>query len=54
MIRIPVASRALLLQAALLVLTAVPAVAQESRTLDLAGLDRPVEIRVDRWGISHI
>ena len=33
-----------------------PAVAraQESTTLDLAGLDRPVEILVDRWGISHI
>ncbi|MDX1645790.1 MAG: penicillin acylase family protein [Longimicrobiales bacterium] len=28
--------------------------AQESTTLDVAGLERPVEILVDQWGISHI
>lgn len=28
--------------------------AQDSRTLDLPGLDQPVEILVDQWGISHI
>jgi len=28
--------------------------AQETDRLDVAGLDRPVEIRVDRWGIAHI
>ncbi|NJD19700.1 MAG: penicillin acylase family protein, partial [Gemmatimonadetes bacterium] len=28
--------------------------AQEATRLDLPGLERPVEIRVDRWGISHI
>lgn len=27
---------------------------QETTSLDLAGLDEPVEILVDRWGISHI
>ncbi|MGB1656513.1 MAG: penicillin acylase family protein, partial [Longimicrobiales bacterium] len=31
-----------------------PAAAQESTTLDVAGLQHPVEILVDRWGISHI
>jgi len=37
-------------------LLAAPAVssAQESTTLDIAGLDQPVEILVDRWGVSHI
>jgi penicillin amidase len=35
-------------------LTPASALAQESTTLDLAGLDRPVEILVDRWGVSHI
>jgi len=28
--------------------------AQESTTLDVGGLDQPVEVLVDRWGISHI
>jgi penicillin amidase len=28
--------------------------AQESTRLDVPGLDQPVEILVDRWGISHI
>lgn len=28
--------------------------AQESTTLDLPGLEQPVEILVDQWGISHI
>ncbi len=28
--------------------------AQESTNLDVEGLDQPVEILVDRWGISHI
>lgn len=28
--------------------------AQESTTLDVPGLDQPVEILVDEWGISHI
>jgi len=31
-----------------------PAVAQRTTTLDLKGLDRSVEIRVDRWGVAHI
>ncbi len=31
-----------------------PLYAQETTTLDVAGLDEPVEILVDRWGISHI
>jgi len=38
----------------LLVISAVNAGAQENTRLDLAGLDEPVEILVDRWGISHI
>jgi penicillin G amidase len=33
---------------------AVPALAQESMTLDVSGLEQPVEILVDQWGISHI
>lgn len=33
---------------------AAPVGAQESTTLDLPGLEQPVEILVDRWGISHI
>ena len=28
--------------------------AQESTTLEVPGLDQPVEILVDHWGISHI
>lgn len=28
--------------------------AQDTATLDVPGLERPVEILVDRWGISHI
>ena len=32
----------------------VPTAAQESTVLDLPGLDQPVEILVDQWGISHI
>lgn len=39
---------------AALVLGALPALGQESTSLDLPGLDRAVEIRVDRWGIAHI
>ncbi len=39
---------------ALLLGSAAPGAAQESRTLDAPGLDRPVEILVDRWGIPHI
>jgi penicillin amidase len=33
---------------------AAAAAAQETDRLDVAGLDRPVEILVDRWGIAHI
>ena len=32
----------------------LPVAAQESTVLDLPGLDQPVEILVDQWGISHI
>lgn len=32
----------------------VPTAAQSTSTLDLAGLQHPVEIRVDRWGMAHI
>ena len=32
----------------------LPIAAQESTVLDLPGLDQPVEILVDQWGISHI
>lgn len=39
---------------AALVLGAAPALGQESTSLNLPGLDRAVEIRVDRWGIAHI
>jgi len=44
------------LAAAGLLAAAAPAStsAQETTRLDLAGLDEPVEILVDRWGISHI
>ena len=31
-----------------------PLAAQQSSALDVPGLQRPVEIRVDRWGIAHI
>jgi penicillin amidase len=37
-----------------LVLAPTLVTAQESATLDVGGLDQPVEILVDRWGISHI
>ena len=33
---------------------ASPLAAQEDRTLQLPGLDAPVEVLVDRWGIPHI
>jgi len=33
---------------------AVPAAAQETTRLDTPGLQQPVEVRVDRWGIAHI
>jgi penicillin G amidase len=33
---------------------AAPVAAQSPTRLDVPGLQRPVEIRVDRWGISHI
>ena len=39
---------------ALLMLPTSGTLAQESTRLDLTGLDKPVEILVDRWGISHI
>lgn len=37
-----------------LAVSPAPSVSQETSRLDLPGLDRPVEILVDRWGISHI
>lgn len=40
--------------AAILAFSARSAPAQETTALDLSGLDQPVEILVDRWGISHI
>jgi penicillin amidase len=40
--------------AALALAAPLSAGAQESTRLELAGLERPVEIRVDRWGIAHI
>jgi len=39
---------------ATLLLLAAPAMAQEDTTLRLPGLERPVEIVRDRWGINHI
>ena len=46
---------ALLPVGALLAMGALaPALAQEATTLDVEGLDQPVEILVDHWGISHI
>lgn len=50
----PGRTRALSLVSLFLVAIPLNGVAQESTTLDVAGLDRPVEILVDRWGISHI
>jgi len=44
----------LLLASALLLVGIGGLAAQESTTLDLPGLERPVEILVDEWGISHI
>ncbi len=35
-------------------LAPAPTRAQESTRLEMAGLDQPVEILVDHWGISHI
>src|SRR5689334_903739 len=36
-------------------MAASPAVARtEQEELDLAGLERPVEVLRDRWGVSHI
>jgi penicillin amidase len=46
--------RVSLLGTALLAVSVPPAVAQETSTLDVAGLEQPVEILVDHWGISHI
>jgi penicillin amidase len=40
--------------ASLFIALAAPVSAQESTDLDVPGLDEPVEILVDRWGISHI
>jgi penicillin amidase len=37
-----------------LVLAVAPLSAQQSTRLDVPGLDRSVEILVDRWGIAHI
>ncbi|HSG07505.1 MAG TPA: penicillin acylase family protein [Longimicrobiales bacterium] len=39
---------------AALALAFAPLAAQQSTSLDLPGLQRAVEIRVDRWGIAHI
>jgi len=47
-------STALLLLVLAATVLAPPLFAQESTRLQLAGLERPVEIRVDRWGIAHI
>jgi len=46
--------RAASLAVAVLLTAAQALAAQETTTLALPGLDRPVEIRVDRWGIAHI
>jgi len=48
---IPTRIRSAFLVAAL---AAAPLAAQQSTSLDLPGLQRSVEIRVDRWGIAHI
>ena len=37
-----------------LLLSAALAVGQDSRTVAVPGLEQPVEILKDRWGISHI
>jgi penicillin amidase len=49
-------SRRTLVRAAALLLLAAPAAAAQAHadTLHLAGLQRPVEILRDRWGIAHI
>lgn len=52
--RIPALRRAAGLAAAFLLAATASLVAQEATSLALPGLDRPVEIRVDRWGIAHI
>jgi penicillin amidase len=49
--RLPLITAALALW---LMAVADAAAGQESTTLDLPGLERAVEIRVDRWGIAHI
>lgn len=46
--------RHVLLVVAVAGLSSAPATAQESTSLTLPGLDQPVEILVDQWGISHI
>ena len=46
--------RSLALLFGLFAVSVVIAEAQENTSLDLVGLDEPVEILVDRWGISHI
>jgi len=56
---LPLRRSAFVLAAATLALTVLlwtpwPAAAQQSTSLDLPGLQQPVEIRVDRWGIAHI
>jgi penicillin amidase len=49
-------SRTIGLFALLLAVFPAPAasVAQETRSMDVPGLDHPVEVLVDAWGISHI
>jgi penicillin amidase len=50
----PRPTRALWLSLGVLVLGVGPAAAQEAASLEVVGLEAPVEILVDRWGIAHI
>ncbi|MEM7414227.1 MAG: penicillin acylase family protein [Gemmatimonadota bacterium] len=51
---VPRARSATLVAFAIVGLHVSPAAGQESTTLTLPGLEQPVEILVDQWGISHI
>ena len=50
----PSAPSALRLAAALVLAAGLPAVAAEDETRETAGLNAPVEVLTDRWGVDHI
>ena len=52
--RLPLGRSILFALLCALAATVAPVAAQETETVDLPGLERPVEILKDHWGIAHI